>query len=113
MSATGSSAQKKLLSRALSPRLQAQLKSAGTSVDWQGVANLTRAPRGVPVPVSGQGGSEEAVLAAAPTVQNRVPHGSNWDGSDDTGTNGNSAQQLLSEREPASAPEPASRTPGG
>ena len=106
-------AQKKLLSRALSPHLQSTLKSAGTSVDWQSVANVTRAPRGIPVPVSGEGGSEEAELAAAPKVQNRIPEGSNWDGSDDTGTDGKSAQQLLSEREPSSAPSPASHAPGG
>jgi L,D-transpeptidase ErfK/SrfK len=106
-------AQKKLLSRALSARLQAALKSAGTSVDWQSVAEVTRAPRGVPVPVSGAGGSEQAVLAAAPTVQNRIPEGSNWDGNDDTGTSGSSAQQLLSEREPSSAPAPAAHAPGG
>jgi L,D-transpeptidase ErfK/SrfK len=106
--------QKKLLSRALSARLQVTLKSAGTSVDWQSVADMTRAPRGVPVPVSGQGGSEAAVLASAPKVQNRIPEGSNWDGSDDTGTDGKSAQQLLSERDPsANAPAPANHAPGG
>jgi len=108
------SAQKKLLSRALSVHLQSTLKSAGTSIDWQSVATMTRAPRGIPVPVSGEGGSEQAVLASAPKVQNRIPAGSNWDGSDDTGTDGNSAQQLLSEREPSSAPSsPASHAPGG
>lgn len=106
-------AQKKLLSRALSPRLQAALKSAGTSVDWQAVAGMTHAPRGIPVPVSGQGGSEDAVLAAAPKVQDRIPDGSNWDGKDDTDSDGSSAQQLLSEREPSSTPAPAPHAPGG
>jgi len=106
-------APKKQLTRALPARLQASLKSNGISVDWQSAANLTRAPRGIPVPVSGEGGSEESVLAAAPTVQNRIPEGSNWDGNDDTGTNGNSAQQLLTEREPADPTTPASHAPGG
>ena len=55
----------------------------------------------------------DAVLAAAPKVQNRIPEASNWDGKDDTGSDGKSAQQLLSEREPSSAPAPASHAPGG
>ncbi len=36
------------------------------------------------------------MVAAAPKVQNRIPEGSNWDGKDDTGSDGSSAQQLLS-----------------
>ncbi len=74
---------------------------------------MTHAPRGIPVPVSGQGGSEDAVLAAAPKVQDRIPDGSNWDGKDDTDSDGSSAQQLLSEREPSSTPAPAPHAPGG
>jgi len=108
-----SRAQKKLLSRNLAVRVQKELAAAGTSIDWDSVAAVTHAPRGIPVPVSGQGGSVEGVLAAAPAVQNRIPDGSNWDGGDDTGTDGKSAQQLLSEREPASAPAVASHAPGG
>jgi L,D-transpeptidase ErfK/SrfK len=108
-------AQKKLQSRVLSPQLQSAMKSAGTDVDWPSAAQVAHEPRGIPVPVSGDGGSIEAVLAAAPTVQNRIPEGSNWDGRDDTGTDGRSAQQLLSEREPSSAPAAAvvSHAPGG
>jgi len=82
-------------------------------VDWQDVATVTHEPRGIPVPVSGEGSSIDAVLAAAPTVQNRIPDGSNWNGSDDTGTDGHSAEQLLSEREPTSTPAAASHAPGG
>jgi L,D-transpeptidase ErfK/SrfK len=107
-------APKKQLARALPVRLQTDLKSAGTSVDWQSVADITHAPRGIVVPVSGTGSSEAAVIEAAPAVQNRIPEGSNWDGSDDTGTSGSSAQQLLSEREPDSTPPaPAAHAPGG
>jgi L,D-transpeptidase ErfK/SrfK len=108
-------AQKKLLARALTPRLQGELKSSGSSVDWQNVSSVTHAPRGIPVSVSGGGSSEEAVIAAAPRVQNRIPVGSNWDGKDDTGSNGSSAQQLLTEREPSSTtpPAPGSHAPGG
>lgn len=106
-------AQRKLLSHSLPARIQSSLLAAGTTIDWQSVASVTNAPRGIPVPVAGDGGSVEQVLAAAPEVQNRIPDGSNWDGSDDTGTDGKSAQQLLSERESASAPAPVSHAPGG
>ena len=106
-------AQKKLLSHSLPGRIQSTLFAAGSAIDWQSVASVTHAPRGIPVPVSGEGGSVELVLASAPEVQNRIPDGSNWDGNDDTGTDGKSAQQLLSEREPSSAPAPASHAPGG
>ncbi len=97
-------AQKKLLSHGLATRMQSALADAGSSIDWDSVAAVTHAPRGIPVPVSGEGGSIESVLADAPEVQNRIPDGSNWDGSDDTGSSGKSAQQLLSEREPSSIP---------
>jgi L,D-transpeptidase ErfK/SrfK len=106
-------AQKKLLAHSLPAHVQAALRAQGAAIDWQSVTVVTNAPRGVPVPVSGEGGTVELVLAAAPQVQNRIPDGSNWDGSDDTGTDGKSAQQLLSERESASAPVPASPAPGG
>ncbi|HEY6451892.1 MAG TPA: L,D-transpeptidase family protein [Steroidobacteraceae bacterium] len=107
------SAPKKLLSHSLAAHVQSTLAAQKSSIDWQSVAAVTHAPRGVPVPVSGDGGSVEQVLAAAPLVQNRIPAGSNWDGTDDTGTDGKSAQQLLSEREPSPAPAPAGHSPGG
>jgi L,D-transpeptidase ErfK/SrfK len=106
-------AQKKLLSHSLPARIQSSLQSNGSAIDWQSVASVTQAPRGIPVPVSGEGGSMEQVLSAAPQVQNRIPDGSNWDGNDDTGTDGQSAQQLLPERESAHVPPAASHAPGG
>lgn len=106
-------AQKRLLTLTLTPRLQSDLKRKGSSVNWQSVASITSAPRGIPVPVSGAGSSEASEIEAAPRVQNRIPKGSNWDGNDDTGTSGSSAQQLLSEREPGTSPAPSSPAPGG
>jgi L,D-transpeptidase ErfK/SrfK len=109
-----SKAQKKLLSRALATNIQNILQSQGSAIDWQSVAAITHAPRGIPVPVSGDASDVESVLAAAPTVQNRIPDGANWNGIDDTGTDGKSAEQLLSEREPAAVtPAPASHAPRG
>ena len=107
-------AQKKLLSRAVAPNIQAALQSNGSTIDWDSVGAITQSPRGLTVPVSGEGGSVESVLAAAPTVQNRIPDGANWNGIDDTGTDGKSAEQLLSEREPAAVvPVPAPHAPRG
>ena len=47
-------------------------------------------------------------------MQNRIPDGANWNGLDDTGTDGKSAEQLLSEREPAAVvPAPTPHAPRG
>jgi L,D-transpeptidase ErfK/SrfK len=97
-------AQKKLLTHALPPHIQKLLQNSGEQMDWQSVAAITRTPRGIPVPVSGTGNSIDAVLAAAPKVENRVPDGADWDGTDDTGTDAESARQLLLEREPGTTP---------
>jgi L,D-transpeptidase ErfK/SrfK len=105
-------AQKKLLSRALAAHIQKSLHASGSQMDWQSVAAITHAPRGIPLPVTGAGGGIEAVLADAPKVQNRIPAGADWDGSDDTGTDATSAKQLLLEREPTTAQAPSPREPG-
>jgi L,D-transpeptidase ErfK/SrfK len=105
-------AQKKLLTHALSVRLQQALKESGNQIDWQSVGAITHAPRGIPVPVTGADATIDSVLAAAPKVENRIPEGANWDGSDDTGSDAQSAKQLLLEREPTTAQAPAARAPG-
>jgi L,D-transpeptidase ErfK/SrfK len=96
-------AQRTLLTRLLGNRAQTVIRNAGMPVDWQGVAAVVGAPRGLPVPVLGEGGSVDAELTAAPLVQNRIPDGANWDGVDETGSDGNSAKPLLSERDPTTA----------
>jgi L,D-transpeptidase ErfK/SrfK len=114
-------AQRTLLTRLLANRGQAALRSAARPIDWQSVAAVAGAPRGIPVPVLGEGGSVDAELGAAPLVQNRIPDGANWDGIDDTGSDGNSAKPLLSERDPknarttvqSAAPAPPPVTPRG
>ncbi len=97
-------ARKTLLLKSMSPRLEKLLKSAQAEVNWEAIAQLTRAPRGLAVPVSTEAGSVDAVLAAAPLVQNRIPPGANWSGSDEVDGDAQSFQQLLSEREPQAAP---------
>jgi L,D-transpeptidase ErfK/SrfK len=97
-------AQKALLMKSMSPRLEKLLKANGTSIDWEAVTHVAQAPRGVAVPVSVTAGSLEAVLADAPLVQNRIPEGANWDGADEVDADVQSYQQLLSERETKPAP---------
>ena len=102
-------ARKLLLQKSMSPRLAKLLKTAHGEIDWEVVAQLTHAPRGLVVPVSTQAGSTNAVLAAAPLVQNRIPEGANWNGADEVDGDAQSFQQLLSEREPqATQATPAS-----
>jgi len=105
-------AQKKLLSHAMAAHIQKTLQAQGAQMDWQSVAAITQAPRGIPVPITGADNNIDAVLAAAPKVENRIPAGANWDGTDDTGTDGNSARQLLLEREPTTAQAPTRPAPG-
>jgi len=55
------------------------------------------------------------VLAAATLVQNRIPEGANWDGSDEVDSDAQDFQQMQSEREPqaAASSHAAQRKPGG
>jgi L,D-transpeptidase ErfK/SrfK len=98
-----SKAQKSLLLKTMSPRLEKLLRDAGTEIDWDAVTAVVQAPRGLAVPVSVSAGSVKEVLAAAPLVQNRIPQGSNWDGADEVDADAQSYQQLQSEREPEAA----------
>jgi L,D-transpeptidase ErfK/SrfK len=106
-------AQQKLLSRGVTRRTQKELKDSGAQIDWDSVKAITHEPRGIPVGVTGADSSIEAVLTSAPRVENRVPDGADWDGSDPGQDNGNSAKPLLLEREPATAQAPAKKSSGG
>jgi len=102
------SAQRTLLSKSLSPRLSKELKDSSSQINWSSVSQVTHAPRGLVVAVSGEAGTPESVIAAARVVENRIPSGSNWDGSDEQDSDQQSYKQLLSEREPAATAKPAS-----
>ena len=95
-------AQKKLLTKSLAARLQQQLQTHHEQVDWPLVSSLAREPRGVPVPITTLDASLEAVLAAAPRVQNVLPEGSTWDGKSDLPMDEGTFKQMLSEIEPGS-----------
>jgi L,D-transpeptidase ErfK/SrfK len=65
-------------------RLQKLAAEHGASVDPTLAAQAVTQARGITVPVSRKGFTMEAWLAAARHVENVVPKGSNWDGSDGT-----------------------------
>jgi L,D-transpeptidase ErfK/SrfK len=93
-------AQKKLLTASLATRLQQQVKSQHVQVDWDRLSSLARAPRGVPVPITGADASIEQILADASRVQNVLPDGSTWDGKSDLPMDEASFQQMAAETEP-------------
>jgi L,D-transpeptidase ErfK/SrfK len=106
------SAQHTLLSKSLSPRLSKELKDAGSQINWSTVSQVTHAPRGLAVAVTGDTGTTDSVIAAGRLVENRIPTGSNWDGSDEQDSDQQSYKQLLNEREPAATPKPATAAAG-
>ncbi len=99
-------AQQRLLSRSLAQRIQKELKARNESVNWAAIARFTHDPRGIPVSVSRPDASIEAIVAAAPRVQNRVPDGATWDGRSGLPADDATMRALFSaeEREPAAAP---------
>jgi L,D-transpeptidase ErfK/SrfK len=100
---------------AMVPRLQKQLAASAQKVDWSAALSLAKEPRGVVVPISGDGSGLAAALGAAMLVQNRIPLGSNWDGADDAAHDEQEFKQVLTERErvPASMPAPAAAAAAG
>jgi L,D-transpeptidase ErfK/SrfK len=94
--------QKKLIAKTLTPRIQKELKERGQELDYAGIAALAQGPRGLPVSLASGVAGVEALLAAAPRVENRSPEGSNWDGADDAArsTQGD-VQRMVQERDPA------------
>jgi L,D-transpeptidase ErfK/SrfK len=73
----------KLLTKALTARVQLELKGRGEQVDWARVQTIAQDPRGIAVSASRPDMTVDAVVAAALRVENRIPDGANWDGADD------------------------------
>jgi L,D-transpeptidase ErfK/SrfK len=93
--------QQKLIAKTLTARIQKELKDRGQELDYTGVAALAQDPRGLPVSLAAGTQGLEALLTAAPRVENRIPDGSNWDGADDAArsTQGD-VQRMVQERDP-------------
>ena len=75
--------QPKLLSKAMTPRIQSELKARNETVNWARVAQIASDPRGLALSVSKADQSIDSLLVAVPRVENRIPDGGNWDGADD------------------------------
>ena len=89
-------------------RLQQEVQQHHEQVDWNLVSSLAHNPRGVPVPITQSDASLEAVLAAAPHVQNLLPEGSSWNGTSDLPMDEATFKQMASDSDPGSAaPETA------
>lgn len=73
-----------VLNAAISDQMWEQVKEHGAVVDLALVDQLVTKPRGIAMPVSQQKLTLDSYLAAARHVENRVPHGANWNGSDET-----------------------------
>jgi hypothetical protein len=71
---------KRLLANLLHPKQRDKIAQHDAEIDWQRVADLARAPRAVPVPITGGHDGVDAVIANGLLVENTVPQGSNWDG---------------------------------
>jgi L,D-transpeptidase ErfK/SrfK len=97
-------AQKRLLTKSFAVRLQQEVQQHHEQVDWNRVSSLAHSPRGVPVPITQSDASLEAVLAAAPRVQNVLPEGSSWNGTSDLPMDEATFKQMASDSDPGSPP---------
>jgi L,D-transpeptidase ErfK/SrfK len=104
-------AEKKLLSRELSARIQKELKQRNETIDWQEVATLTHQPRGIPVSIAGASVTLDALVAQAPVVANRVPDGATWDGVSGLPIDARTMQEMLSDSDPAAPPNAPAEKP--
>ena len=98
---------KRLLANLLSPKLRQKIEAHGENIDWQRVGDLARAPRAIPVQISGGGKGLDGVLAQSPLVKNTVPTGSNWDGQTGLLVDEKTYNELVQGRNVPAAPLPA------
>jgi L,D-transpeptidase ErfK/SrfK len=71
---------KRLLATLLKPKLRKESAPREKDIDWTLVSAVSKAPRALPVPITGTSGGVDAVLARSVLVENTLPEGSNWDG---------------------------------
>ncbi|HKU14273.1 MAG TPA: L,D-transpeptidase family protein [Steroidobacteraceae bacterium] len=74
----------KLLNAAISDDMWKKVKEHGAAIDLEAVNGLMAQPRGIALPVSKpKGVTLDAYVTAARHVENRVPPGANWNGSEE------------------------------
>lgn len=89
---------KGLLARMLNPKLRQKILAHDKEIDWQRVAEMARAPRAIPAPITGKHAGIDAVIGSSPRVANSVPTGSNWDGKTGLLVDEGTFKQMLGER---------------
>ncbi len=72
-----------LLNAAISDEMWQKVKQHGAAVDLELVNGLVSQPRGIALPVSKQKTTVDGFVASARHVENRVPAGANWNGSEE------------------------------
>jgi len=72
-----------LLNAAISDEMWQKVKYHSSAVDLELVNGLVAAPRGIALPVSKAKVTVDGYVAAARHVENRVPPGANWNGSEE------------------------------
>jgi len=90
---------KRLLANLLSPKLRRRISDHDSEIDWQRVGELAHAPRGVPVPVTGDYAGIDEVIAKSLLVENTLPAGSNWDGKSELLVDEKTYKEMLGEQE--------------
>jgi len=73
-------ASKKLISKALSIRMQKRLKETKRVLNWDEVVRLSHDSLGLPVQITSSDASIKSLIVSAPRVRNALPIGANWDG---------------------------------
>lgn len=73
-----------LLNAAISDAMWQQVKEHNAVIDLELVNEIVANPRGIAIPVSKSGVTLDGVLMAARHVENKLPEGATWDGSEQT-----------------------------
>jgi L,D-transpeptidase ErfK/SrfK len=68
--------------KALQTKMAQRASQAGMQVDWTLVEQVVNAANGIAMPVSQPSFGADAYLASALLVENTIPDGANWDGTD-------------------------------
>jgi L,D-transpeptidase ErfK/SrfK len=90
---------KRLLANLLSPKLRHRISDHEGEIDWQRVGDVAHAPRGIPVPVTGNFEGVDELIAQSLLVQNTLPTGSNWDGKSELLVDEKTYKEMLGDTE--------------
>ena len=68
--------------KSLRAKMEKRAQQSGLEVDWTLAEKVINGAHGVAIPISQPAFDVDTVLAAAVTVENRIPAGGTWDGTD-------------------------------